>query len=183
MATFFTNSDGLTQRYGQQTTTDRPYTRVVGSELGGTLVCDFDFNHLDNSGGIGTFWTEDASGGSTPDVPSGINASIPSGSYIKSAHLLISTAFVGATGTLDIGLYEKDGTAIDADGIDVNVAVTAIDAVNDVVVCDGASVGGVVCNVSGATDADTGMYIGVISETADFTAGAARLIVEYVHNR
>ena len=182
MATFHTNADGLVERYGQVTTTDAPYARSIDSGLGGTLVVDFDFSDLNVSGGVATFWTQDASGGETPDVPSSLNASIPSGSYIKSAHLLVSTGFVGATGTLTIGLYEKDGTAIDVDGIDAAIAVTALNAANDAVACDGALVNGVVSGVSGGTG-DTGMYVGAFSATADFTAGAARLIVEYVHNR
>lgn len=181
MASFHTSADGLTQRYGQATTTDKPYARVVESELGGTLVVDFDFNHLSNSGGVATFWSEDASGGTTVDSPSGLNASIPSGSYIDSAILLVGTPFVGATGTLTIGLYEADGTAIDADGIDATIAVTAIDAANDVVVCDGVDIN--TCPVSSASTGDTGMYVGALSATADFTAGSARLIIKYLHAR
>lgn len=180
MATFFTNPDGLTQRYGQLTTSDAPVVRSSEYNIGGTVVVDFDFNHLLNASGVLAFWTEDAGGGSTVDSPSSLNAAIPSGAWIKSATLFVKTAFVGATGTLTIGLYDKAGTAIDADGIDAAIAVTAIDAVGDVVLCNGALVGGLVTGVSSLTT-DSGMYIGALSATANFTAGAARLVVEYIH--
>lgn len=110
----------------------------------------------------------------TAATPAANDAYIPAGSYIKNAYLIVETAFAGATAVLNIGTYQKDGTTIDADGIDAAIAVTAIDAANDVVVCDGAQVGGVV--TVGANDA----YVKVDYDTAAFTAGKAKLYVEYI---
>lgn len=110
----------------------------------------------------------------TAATPVANDAYIPAGSYIKNAYLIVETAFAGATAVLNIGTYQKDGTTIDADGIDAAIAVTAIDAAQDVVVCDGAQVGGVV--TVGANDA----YVQFDYDTAAFTAGKAKLYVEYI---
>jgi putative methionine-R-sulfoxide reductase with GAF domain len=103
------------------------------------------------------------------------DAYIPAGAYITSAYLIVETAFAGATAQLNVGLYEKDGTVIDADGIDATIAVTAIDAAGDVVACDGAAVGGVV-----VADTANDMYVAVDYDTAAFTAGKGKLIVEFI---
>ena len=66
---------------------------------------------------------------------------LPANSFIVSATLRVIDALTGTTPTLTIGLVEKDGTAIDADGIDVAIAATAVDAVGETVLCDGALVG------------------------------------------
>jgi hypothetical protein len=101
---------------------------------------------------------------------------IPAGSVIVGATLVMSTAADSAAdnATLTIGTYNAAGTAIDADGIDATIAQTAIDAEGDVVRCDGAQASGVLGYVS----ADA--YIGMIYGTAAYTAGAGKLIVEYV---
>ena len=95
-------------------------------------------------------------------TPAANDAFIPAGSYVKNAYLVIETAFTSA------------GAAIDADGIDAAIALTAIDAAGDVVVCDGAQVGGVV------TVGSANAYVKVNYGTAAFTAGKAKLYVEYI---
>ena len=65
---------------------------------------------------------------------------IPGNSFIESATLRVLTAIDGTTPTLTIGLVEKDGTTIDADGIDAAIAESALDAVGETVLCDGALV-------------------------------------------
>jgi len=110
----------------------------------------------------------------TAATPEANDAFIPAGSYITSAYLIVDTAFAGATATVNIGLYEADGTAIDAVGIDEDIAITAIDADGDVVVCNGSYVGGV--TTVGSADA----YIEVDYDTAALTAGSGKLIVEYI---
>ena len=97
---------------------------------------------------------------------------LPAGALLESAKLIVKTAFAGATATMDIGIYAVDGNGTDdPDGIDVDIAVTAIDAAGDVVACDGAKIGTVL---------DAGYKVGVSYETAAFTAGVAELVVEYV---
>lgn len=104
-----------------------------------------------------------------------LEAMIPANAIIVNADLVItSPATSGGSATLTIGTYNAAGSAVDADGIDAAIALTAIDADGDVVQCDGAQVSGLV-TVGGAA-----CYIGAIYGTAAFTGGEATLIVEYI---
>lgn len=96
---------------------------------------------------------------------------IPANARITSATLRVITAFAGGT-SYNIGLFEEDGTVIDADGIDAAIALTAIDAIGETVDCDGALVG----NTAGIGTAAGSVRI---AATGTFTAGKASLIVEY----
>ena len=101
------------------------------------------------------------------------NPYIPAGSLIKRADLVMTTAATsGGSATLTIGTYNAAGTAIDADGIDATVALTAIDAIGETVRCDGAhlTVGGYIADNA---------YIGAIYGTAAYTAGVGKLYIEY----
>ena len=99
---------------------------------------------------------------------------IPAGAYITRAFIISETTFTsGGAATLTVGLYNAAGTAIDADGIDATVALAALTA-DDVVVCDGALAGGVL--TVGGADA----YVGAIYGTAAYTAGAAKVVIEYI---
>jgi predicted homoserine dehydrogenase-like protein len=62
--------------------------------------------------------------------------------FIAKAEVHVEEAFdsAGDAFTLTIGFSNVDGTVYDADGIDVAIAQTAMDAVGDVVTCDGAKV-------------------------------------------
>jgi hypothetical protein len=113
--------------------------------------------------------------GSSAATPVANDPVIPANSYITGAHLLVTTAFTsGGAATLTIGAYDSAGSAIDADGIDAAVALTAINATTKAVACDGALVGGAV--MTGASDA----YIKPNYGTAAFTAGAAKLVITYI---
>lgn len=114
------------------------------------------------------------------EVPSSVatpqdhDAFIPAGSYITSASLIVSTAFTsGGSATLTIGTYTQAGAAVDADGIDAAVALAAIGA-DKAVACDGAAVGGT------ATVGGADVYVEAIYGTAAFTAGEAKLVIEYI---
>jgi hypothetical protein len=114
------------------------------------------------------------------EVPSSVatpqdhDAFIPAGSYITGAHLLVSTAFTsGGSATLTIGTYTQAGAAVDADGIDATIALAAIGA-DKAVACDGAAVGGT------ATVGGADVYVEAIYGTAAFTAGEAKLVIEYI---
>jgi hypothetical protein len=112
--------------------------------------------------------------GSATTSPAANDAFIPAGAYITKASLIVTTAFVGATAALNIGLQTLAGSAIDADGIDVAIAVTAIDAIGDVVACNGALVAGVL------TVGTANAYVSFDYDTAAFTAGAGKLVIEYI---
>ena len=115
---------------------------------------------------IGTTFT---SANLTPNWPS-----IPANALITDANLIMTTAATsGGAATLTIGTYNSAGTAIDADGIDATIALTALDAIGEVVQCDGAQVNGVV------TVGTAAAYVGLIYATAAYTAGAGKLIISY----
>ena len=96
---------------------------------------------------------------------------IPINARIISATLRVITAFAGGT-SYNIGLYEEDGTVIDADGIDAAVALTDINAIGETVACDGA----LVANTAGIGTAAGSVRI---AATGTFTAGKASLKIEY----
>lgn len=103
-------------------------------------------------------------------------AFIPAGAVITRAFLFVTTAFVGATAVLDIGVKQADGTNIDDDGI-LTTGIATIDALGDVVVGDGALVAAAdLTGVRLTADA----YIMTTYDTAALTAGAGTLVVEYI---
>lgn len=111
---------------------------------------------------------------SSAATPQDHDAFIPAGSYITSATLVVTTAFTsGGSATLTIGAYQQDGTTVDADGIDATIALSAL-AANYGVSCNGALVGGVL--TVGAND----VYIEANYGTAAYTAGEAKLVIEYI---
>ena len=157
----YTNDDGMYVLTGTNQG-DVQDKGVSGKALRQSLVIDIpDFTAIGSSFGAS-------------DIDP-LDAVIPAGAIITNAILKITTAATsGGSATLSIGTYNSAGTAIDADGIDATVALTAIDAAQDLVQCDGAQVGGVV--TVGTADA----YVGLIYGTAAFTAGAGKLVIEYI---
>ncbi len=158
----WTNSDGLVVRFG----TDKGTEKNSGTTEDGvhrTLVHKFAFGDIANTDVTAA----------DPESPF-----LPADSVITRATLYVTTAFVGATATLDIGLKVAAGTNTDDDGIDAAIAVTALDAIGDTINCNGAYVASV-GNLTGLRiTAD--QYIMTTWDTAAFTAGAATLVVEYL---
>ena len=155
----YTNADGLyVLTHGVQGVVQDKGTAL--EDVRRTLVVDIpDFTAIGSSFGSANI---------DPNDPV-----IPAGSVILSSTLVMTTAATsGGSATLTIGTYNAAGAAIDADGIDQTIALTAIDANNDVVRNDGAQLG-----VTGYLTADA--YVGVIYGTAAFTAGAGKIIIEY----
>ena len=112
--------------------------------------------------------------GTSAAAPAANDAFIPAGSYITGAHLVVTDAFTsGGLATLNVGLYTAAGVAIDADGIDATIAVADL-AANKAVACNGALVGGT------ATVGTADAYVSWDYDTAAFTAGAAKLVIEYI---
>jgi hypothetical protein len=97
---------------------------------------------------------------------------IPANSFIVSATLRVIEALDGSTPTLTLGLQEKDGTEIDNDGIDVAIAESAVDAIGETVLCNGALVAGLA-----GTGAERGQLIATTGGTV--TAGKFSLEIEY----
>jgi hypothetical protein len=91
---------------------------------------------------------------------------IPANATIVSSKWITGTAWAGGT-SLNVGLYQSDGTVIDADGLDAAITPTTAGAVID---GNGALVGATIgANAGELTVAATGTY----------TAGTATVIVEY----
>jgi hypothetical protein len=172
MPTRHTNNDGLVRQYGlRDAETNIPREGNTDGHVK-QLVVHFGASNLPG-------FDKDAGGGSTPDSFSDAAPHIPAGAWIKSATVIVKTAFtIGAADTIDIGLYQQGGTAIDDDGIDSAVAAAAL-ADNLAVVCDGALVGGTAG--VGANDA----YLKIIAnaDDANITAGDALLVIEYIEAR
>jgi len=101
------------------------------------------------------------------------------GSLIKSATIVPTVAFTGSSSTLTIGTYKVNdiGTVDVAAGIDSAVALTAIDAIGETVICDGTLVNGTIA--VGATS-NSDVQIVCIAGTAAFTAGKAIVTIEYI---
>lgn len=113
---------------------------------------------------------------------------IPANARIKEATLTVITAFAGGT-SYDIGLYQEDGTVIDADGIDAAIALAAINTAGNRVRSDGALVSSFTVDATSVSTTEPPAYtaptIGaaagqiVVAATGTFTAGKARLRVVY----
>lgn len=97
---------------------------------------------------------------------------IPANSRIKSATVRVITPLAGTSPTVTIGITEPDGSVIDADGIDVAIALANLNAVGETVVCNGALVG----NTAGI-GAAAGQI--VVTTGGTVTAGKFTLDVEY----
>jgi len=110
----------------------------------------------------------DATAGAV-DFNNAEDAFLPAGTFLKSATLLPSTTLAGGT-SITIGFKTAAGAAIDADGI-VAAATTA--EINAGHVCDGADIGTVV-------DASNDAYVSVSAVSGSYTAGVAKLVIEYI---
>lgn len=126
-----------------------------------SAVWDFDYNDLPNYGS------------------NGLQFSLPANTTIVSAKLYVDVAFTSTSTTtdLDVGLYTAAGSAIDADGlITVSEATqTAIGTAGNVITGAGALIGKTI-------GANAGELV-VTPSVADLTAGAGRIVVEYVYNK
>lgn len=126
------------------------------------------------------------------DLPDPTNLSmeayVPAGSWIQSARLQVITAFAGGT-SYDIGMQQNDGTEIDNDGLwdalllaNINAADEVTDAVQHAGTNSGALVQGKVVSTDIAdsfTPLANDGYL-TVAATGTFTAGKARVIIEYV---
>lgn len=159
----WTNNDGLVVGFGRHTE-DNNVAAVTSDRSGRkTMRMKVDLTTLPD-----TF----AAANRTPQA-----AVIRRGSVIHEATIRVITAATsGGAPTLDIGLWGTNDVVDDADGIDAAIALTAIDAVGEVVQCDGAVVNGVVS--AGAT-ANSDVVIAPSYNTAVYTAGEIEIEVVY----
>jgi hypothetical protein len=102
---------------------------------------------------------------------SNLPQTIPANASIVEAVLYVDDAWVGGT-NLTIGLYQANGTVIDADGLVAATASAALTA-NKVVVGAGALVGTTI-------GANAGQL--VAATTGTYTAGTARVVVKFKYD-
>ena len=115
------------------------------------------------------------------DAPIEKHVGVPQGALLESATLVVTTAFVGATADLDIGLMIDDGdgtySTLSDDGIDAAIDVLLLDA-GDVIVADGTLIGTVLATQ--AAPNDKRQYVVSYGwQTAAFTDGVANLYIKY----
>jgi len=159
------NDDGLTVRFGQD------QARETATIMGKTAnIGPVSYMVMDVLGGDEPDYTTDLNNDGTNNGFSDQDNYIPAGSFITRAIWINEVLFAGGT-DYDIGLFEKDGTVINVDGIEEALLVTVIDGTNDTVLLDGAEVGGIL-----STTLDS--YV-KFTPNGTFTAGKAKLILEY----
>ncbi len=156
-ASYWTNSDGLVVGFGRRDVADNIPGTTASAGAVRELVIDIVGANLTDAAEPTDFIT---------------GAYIPADSVILAAYLTVTTAFVGVNAVLDIGTYDAAGDAIDDDGIDSAIATaTLID--NYYVACDGGKIG---------TQVTVNNYIAATYDTAAFTDGRAKLVIEYIPN-
>ena len=154
MGSFYTNADGLQRQYGTRSVLSGA-KEAAGVGVKKHLILDFN--------GVGLV--------DTSPVLDLSAARLPAGAYVISATLLVEVTFTGATATLDIGTFKaSDGTALVIDGFVAAAAVASLTAGADIAGA-GAQIGTIV-----AQDA----YVIATYNTAAFTAGKARCVIEYM---
>jgi hypothetical protein len=150
-----------------------PLTSNVGSPSNTgaavkTMYVDFDYANYPN-------FDKDANNDGTLDSFTGQTPAIPARSIITRCFLQIKDEVTGGTATgIDIGLYVKAGTAIDADGLFTAAGGGVLSGLTAGAVIVGA--GALATNDSvGADDA----YIKFLPN-GTLTAGSGRIVVEYI---
>ncbi len=159
MRNLHTNNDGLTQRYGKQWSTNHLARKPSTAGKVKEIVLDFSYDWLAS-------YDEGDGPTDTMDRFGGTQAFVPAGAYIVSAYVLGRETF---DEDVVVGLYEQDGSVIDADGV-LAAASPAADTGYD---GDGALIGTVITE-----DA----YVVVDEAVAGVspTEGKARLVLSYV---
>lgn len=105
----------------------------------------------------------------------GLTVSIPAGAAIKEAYLDVEEDFTtaGGTGTVDVGLEQADGTAIDVDGLIAAAAEADLVA--------GYREVGAGALVGARIGANAGQV--AVAPSAALTAGKGRLLIRYTPSR
>lgn len=157
----YTNADGLWVFTNGDEGTPLDQGTTNGAQTK-SLVIDIDLTRVGTTFGAANF---------TPQWPV-----IPARSVITRATLVMTAAATsGGAATLDIGTYNAaTGAAVAANGIDAAIALAAMDAVGEVVRCDGTVAAGTVD--VGAAD----VVIGPVRAVAAYTAGRGKLFIEYL---
>ena len=164
------NSDGLVVTNG----VDEAAPQRAGSyavESDGTKIVELDIRGGLASTGAGDF----AAFGSNRILSETIR--IPIGVVVEQVDMLVTTAFVGATATLDVGLIRMDRTTeVDFDGLLAAVTVaTLVVGYKNVFIKGSTFVGALLTN---GTPTTVPSLLTIRANTANFTAGRALLRIK-----
>ena len=155
------NSIGVPQLYGPRTSDAGLPSGILEDGPLRRLVLDFTYTQA--AAGIPTLAAEDDAA----------VLRVPQGAIIKSAHVFVTAAWTSANNpTLNIGFQGVDGSTVDADGIAALQKAALVSGA--VLVAAGADIN----TVPSTTDVQ--ISVDVVNDTTGFTAGAARLVVEYL---
>ena len=165
--TNWTNKDGLQVPFGQDQA--RETQSVMGKTANngpmGYMVVDMNWDDLPT-------FTADLNNDGTNNGFSDSDAYIPAKSYITRAYLIVEDKFLVGT-DYDLGFYKQNGDTVDVDGLDAGVALADLE-LGEVVEMNGVLVG--TLDTVGADD----VYLVVVDKSTDFTAGKARIVIEYI---
>lgn len=155
------NNDGLRVRFGNElakaSRIGSPVDNVAGTHQ---IIADLRYDEMPAAGAGAAFIQGE------PAV------AIPAGALLRKATIITTTPFTsGGATTLDVGLADGAGVAIDADGVFAALAKTSMDAVGEEATGAGALM---------ATKLAANSYLTLTVGTASFTAGRAKLIIEYM---
>ncbi len=156
----FLNADGLNVGFGTRDVALNAGQKIASSGVEEVLVFDLNDATLVDLTTLNV---------SSDAIVHG--ASIPAGSFLISARLVVQTVFTSAgSPTLDIGTYDAAGVAVDANGLFAATALTALDDVDDEVAGAGSQIGTVLLVET---------KLGCSRNVATYTAGAAQVVVRY----
>jgi hypothetical protein len=175
MAAPWQNADGLTVKFGNYYSDPKNFVNkpLAVSTMGATkqLEVDFDLSKIPT----GTVsYADDLNNDGTLDGWSDEHASIPANAAIIQVRMIFTVAAAGGT-SWTVGTYRQTGAAVSATGL-----MTATEGVTANGVLGGR------INGAGALTTATAAGVGVnnvwvgIATTGTFTAGAGRLIIDYI---
>jgi hypothetical protein len=161
------NADGLYIKFGQEEAVAGKGGQFATPDGGNVHVIEFDLNLA-----------------SLPSAAAIVsdNIRVPSGFYVKEVELFVKTAAASSGGgTLNVGIIRSDrATEEDYDGLAAAVAVTAVDAVGDVVsLIQGGTGHGALVGTQLAATAKNG-YFTAHYGTAVFQSGVVQVRVHLV---
>jgi len=151
---------GVANHYGVRKTDYRYGGQENSSGVVKSAIWDFTYNTLPAAGA------------------NNLQFVIPANATIVSAKLVVDTPFTSTSTTTDltVGLATSAGVAIDADGL-----ITAANATQTTIAVDGGIVNGTGDLVGTSIGATAGELV-VAPSVDDLTAGAGRVIVEFIYN-
>lgn len=151
---------GVANHYGVRTTDGRYGAQQNSDGVIKSAIWDFTYNTLPAAG------------------TNNLQFVIPANATIVSARLIVDTPFTSTSTTTDltVGLQTSAGAEIDNDGL-----ITAANATQTTIAVDGGVITGSGALVGKSIGAAAGELV-VAGTDTDLTAGAGRVIVEYIYN-